>query len=87
MVLIIEACKVICLLHECLKSENPFIFNFFVFLTVPGHKAPITWQPFIAPSFSKLHHVSHVILHQVAYAQLLKWRTAILQKVEVFRKN
>ena len=64
MVLIIEACKMIRLLHERLESENPSVS---MFLTALGHKSPITLQPFIARSFSKLHRVPHMILHQVFY--------------------
>ena len=68
MVLIIEACEAIRLLKKCLKRENPSVFYpFLCFLMHLGTKTAITLQPFIAQSFSKIHRVSHVILHQVIY--------------------
>ena len=52
-------------------------------------KTPITSQPFVAQSFSKLHCVPHVILHLVVYILLcnLKMADRNLQMKEVFLKN
>ena len=80
---IIKAYEVICLLHNRLKSENPFIFYpFQCFQLCLGMKMPITWQPFISRSFSELHHVSHVIMHQVQYIFLCTCYNGGLQSTE-----
>ena len=50
----------------------------------------ITLQPFITQSFSKLHRVPHVILHQVVYIfdyVIVKMADHSLQRIEVFLKN
>ena len=83
MVLIIEACKVFLLLHKCWKSDLLF---FSVFLTAPGTKTASTWQPFILLSFSKLHCVPHMILHQVVYV-IVEMADCNLQRAEVFSKK
>ena len=38
----------------------------------------MTLQPFIAQSFSKLHHAPHMILHQVPYAGKF-WQIATVE--------
>ena len=50
---------------------------------------PVTLQPFIARSFSKLHRVPHMILHLVVYILLCNSKMAdhYLQWTEVFLKN
>ena len=51
---------------------------------------PITLQSLIAQSFSKLHRVPHVILHQVVYIfdfVIVKMVDHSLQQMEVFLKN
>ena len=68
MVLIIEACEVIRLLHDCLKREFSILFREFSLHL--GTKMPITSQSFVARSFSKLHRVPHMILHLVIYISL-----------------
>ena len=50
---------------------------------------PITLQPFVARSFSKLHRVPHVILHLVVCILLCNTKMVDhnLQWTEVFLKN
>ena len=63
MVLIIEACEAIRLLHKRLKRKNPSVFYPFpCFRLHLGTKTAITLQPFIARFFSKMHRAHHVIL-------------------------
>ena len=42
-----EVCEVILLFHECLKSENPFLFSilFHIFDHAWTQKMPITLRP------------------------------------------
>ena len=44
---------------------------------------PITWQPLVSQSFSKLHNFPNVIVHQLAYFLLLNFQNGRLQS----RKN
>ena len=45
--------------------------SFSVHLSTSGQKMPITWQHFTSQSFSKLHHVIDLILHQIVYFHFL----------------
>ena len=56
MVLIIE---VICII------ELVDFISFFLFLTTSGHKNAHNLATFQFTIFSKLHHVPHMILHQI----------------------
>ena len=76
MVLIIEACEVIHLLHKHLKSGNFFyILSFSVFLTTPGHKYAYNLAALI---LSKLYCVLHVIIHQILYFIFYNLETALV---------
>ena len=83
MVLIIEACEAIRLLHDRLKHEFSILFREF-----DCTWAPITLQSFIARSFSKLHRVPHVILHLVVYILLRNSKMADRSlQGQFFQKN
>ena len=48
----------------------------------------ITLQPFIARSFSKMHRVPHVILHQVVFDYvIIEMADHTLHRTGVFLKN
>ena len=86
MILISEACKAICPLHDCLKSEFSVLCHDFDCTWAQKHH---NFAALCYMIFSKLHRVPHMILHLAVYILLRNSKMADrnMQRAEVFLKN